>query len=657
MVDNTTTINHKVNEFIRKNPSATLDVQSSQKLLENLKTHIVGSDKLEKVNSIVILSKLVEILPQSEELSLVLDEKFYQCLFSIVSPNLQAATFDCILIFSIALLKGSISTNTIPVLNAICKNIQIVDVITAKLISGNTFSTISFSIQFISRLLSSAVEKKFGELIVFMKTIRDSTFFMSITALTEDSSLFGKFGKDIQDLTRSIINCKRCLNTENYHTKSKNYHLYVHELLELYAKNLNPSVSQSTRFDYVTAGLSSDPKRYILENYSITNLIDIISFLHDPNLTFKKEYSEQLIFADESSCFPLSIAAMAVSDFLFDDVLLTKNYINLKNRLYSVDSLFYVGMLQMLRIWKTSNAEAKDVPIIIKSIHTAYTHADTALGSGSSMGEVLGALNKFSYADLRKIQLREIRERHSAAWMNTSFDKFLQSEVMNFIKEQRLLNLSKGSWVYAENPVRIQQQQQAQNNTGSRKPQMYFLILSPNNLAIIYKEFKSKSKQTPNIDKTGHVLDINSIANFEATPVDNGKQVPENSRLITIKSKSSYEKITLIGKNKKTLLSFYTDTKEASYIWLDGLKLLANSKFEELSEDTQNQIKVLVDVRKNAQLISLDDTNSGTGAIAKDFTTENRSNSSIVEDHHHMKNADLYDFDLLKRISGECYYN
>lgn len=633
-IESTSVINQWIKELLKKNPKSLLDHASCQKILTQLRAHIFGDDPLEKVNAISLISSLTDRIPKGPEIDVIFDEQLLTKLASLILVNINLSTFNSILRIMTLALSGKLSTDRKPALNAMLSNPRIV-----MEVCGHVVEHPLAVIELMSKLLSCAVDLSYGELIGYMRSVRSSGFFISICEIIEDPSTSSDVKNMIFKLTRAIIKIKDFLRTTPINPRSFIYCSMVDELLELYAGNLNETGASATIDDYIRAGLSDDPKEFIFANYNSVNLLDLLFFFKSPNMTFKKNLFEQAIFANEDSVFPLSIIGVEVSNFLFGDVLNSNSYPNIRDNLYAVDSLFYSSMINVLKIWSSSKATMDDIPVVVRYLHGLMKYADSLLDLRNNgkivhtIREVLDSLTLFSFEDIKKLQVKDLMEKDEKLWGPRGIDKFeefLKSEVLEFVREQRLLRLSKGAWVYSEDPVELSLQ--------GKKPQMFFMILSPNNSAIIYKEFRTKSKGTPNIDKTGRYLNINSIATFESSNTNPEKEGSlSEQKLISLRSRSSFNKITLKNKHKKTLLSFYTDTNEDLYIWSDGLKLVSNGKLSDLSDDTRKQIETLADVRKKGQLANLTDENI-------------QFPSNTVEDDS------IYNPEILSSLTQDFYY-
>ncbi|GMG50355.1 unnamed protein product [Ambrosiozyma monospora] len=88
---------------------AKLDEPTAIKYVEALKQCISGINKLDKINSIVVLAKCTDLFPQSDVIHNQLDSSLFATLFEIASSeNVANETLRSILKIAISFLSGVI---------------------------------------------------------------------------------------------------------------------------------------------------------------------------------------------------------------------------------------------------------------------------------------------------------------------------------------------------------------------------------------------------------------------------------------------------------------------------------------------------------------------------------------------------------------------
>ncbi|SCV03537.1 LAMI_0H08944g1_1 [Lachancea mirantina] len=391
-----------------------------------------------------------------------------------------------------------------------------------------------------------------------------------------------------------------------------------------------------------------------IDRLSVLNTIDLLLFLKDNNLGFRKKFLERLLFEEDQ--FPLIEASVMVSTAIArycgaaiqDEASVEFAVSCILNK----DLLIYTMLDKLLQFWIESSADDKDdLESIFQLLSMFVFNAETKSGlNSSSLSDSIHNVNTLNYKALRKEQLKKIRDGHNQKWKKqiAQFDSMLSHQVVEYVRHQRLLQLHKGSWVYSENPL----------DPNIKQPKVYFIVLSDNQMNLLAKEFRYRVEDSPQVlgneiaassetqSSKGKTIAIplKKISKFHNVRVQAENKVPENAKLVNILNKSVYTEIHLLARDSSLLLRFYLDTKEASYVWWDGLQMIVSSLTSghekmTISEDTRSQIDGLVNLRKNVQTIGLGDLNE----------LESNDDDSETEDYY-------YDLDRLKELTTNFYY-
>ncbi|CCD23908.1 Lmo1p NDAI_0C02480 [Naumovozyma dairenensis CBS 421] len=418
-----------------------------------------------------------------------------------------------------------------------------------------------------------------------------------------------------------------------------------------------------------------------LLNLSFLQAYDIITFLENPSLSFKKSFSEQLLFGENP--FPLYETLFRVSDELH--TFFCRNDKNLKVNphipclLLNKEAFIYALMDNQLKLWIDSGSKSKEdinslltlLPVILEKVNrilssekspsSPQSHLTTAGSpsvsstslvafsqSKSNLNKTLSIIQSLTYKTARQWQLDELKSTHYKKWARhmSGFDKLLSNQVVDYVTHQRLLQLQKGAWVYAENPL----------DSNIKVPKLYFLVVSDNHANLLIREFNTKQDELPIVEenkiwknneersnipihssyssanrqennpgKTTKMQDkdvprretivipLKHIVHFEKRElnrhISNDKIFEDeksSKNLVNLVHTTLYTEAKLSDKNRKHIFKFYLDSKEAAYIWLDGLQLISSSKHKaDISGETKKQIETLIDLRKNVQMIYL----------------------------------------------------
>ncbi|CDO94947.1 unnamed protein product [Kluyveromyces dobzhanskii CBS 2104] len=355
-----------------------------------------------------------------------------------------------------------------------------------------------------------------------------------------------------------------------------------------------------------------------LGNFSVLQVLNVSFILRQHNLTFKKAFTEQLMFRDHP--LPLLEAVAKLSDVLWEYFEMTN--LTPGNALYKTHMIFHTKELmsvllgKMVTIWGKTESETKeDFESLLQLIRILIRKADkVCLTQQESYVETfINVCDTSAYDDLRKLQVAEWREKQYNDWAEDiiSFDEILQNQVQEFVRYQRLLLMQIGTWVYSENPIEAK----------GKLPKVSFIALSDNQMNLLTKEFKHKVEQTPTVedneiftldrsavvDNKTIVIPLKNIVNIQTKQIELDRKLPEGARLINILQNTVYTGVTTYDRSGKISSAFFLESTESFFTWLDGLQLLSQSKNAKLSQETEKQIDTLIKLRKNVQLAALDD--------------------------------------------------
>lgn len=579
-----------------------LDEARAAAYVKTLSHSITGPNDLSRVNSIVVLAKAMNFLPKSDRVFSLFDTKLFASMCDAATRgNVADSTVESILRIFTVYLSGSFaetrSTSMYdPLLWNACNNHALFEVLSARLAAQDA-QMASTVVDFAAQIMYRSFEVADASVLLQeVKCIMDCHLLDVVSSLPYElkAHLDG-----FSSLRKSSLLLMHFLT--NSSLKSKAFSGLVNECIISMTRmmaecGMGEANDKNCSADYCMVGLAEniDPQQYLQDNFTPAVALDLLYMLKNPNMTFKKNFSEHTMFASMQSYFPLFRFASAITQMLsnvdgdqYPNFSMVFTYMN--------GDLYYSFMSSALKYWMASKAEARDFDRLMNLLHTLLVYCDDIMRAEPYYNVTDHVIN-LKYAPLKKFQLEHFRQNKDASWSGsmTTFDKVLDNQVMDFVKNQRFFELSKGSWVFIHNPL--------DKTPPSGKPVYYFVTISSDNRSLVYKEFTRKHSHTPNIDKDGVVVEFKNI-----TKVDH-KTISENFRsnkLISISSRLNVSRIEITSKNGK-VFKFFVDTKGKLVSWLDGLKMLMNDD-SSLSDDTINQIQSLKKIRARIQLIDLQD--------------------------------------------------
>lgn len=649
------TINHKLNELLSKSniSKSKLDASTALNYLAILKSNILGKDKQEKVNSIVVLAKLLDCIsaPGSEAVLPhfvdILDETLFNSLFSIVSTKMSTETYKAILKIAVISLSGgpyppkfgdtSIDIH-LPLYQSLVTYLDVIDVFTAKLYLSDTKILLN-SIRLVNELINKALRFKYDRIITLTGRLKHVKFFSTVGNLIETTDAL--ILEAITALEETYFNLNEYLSKTHFEMSYVSHQVMLTNLFIFLDVSLNEFGTPASTEEYVKAGFSSNPRKFVVDNFTILLAMDLKVFLKDPNITFKKKFHEELIMSDHHRTFPLYLFIRKCTDLWLRIFHQKKRYPRINGHILSWELMIYYSMNNCLLLWQNtkSNLEnPEDIEGIIQLLESNVEFLEEALASNPSIEECLEVFTARSTEDIRHAQFLETKRVHSDLWRPRfhEFDRNLAQEVKDFVCEQRVMQLLKGSWVHTESHADRLFKNTPRLPTGKN---YYFIILSPNRRSLYYKEFSAIATNKPSYEEMeSQSINLREIAELKSIRIGNlvgEADKAKNSMLISVKGTISYEKIILLDKSGKPLLSFYTDSEDNKAVWLDGLKMLKGlADGKHLSAETSLQLTSLQEIRRNTQLLVLE---------GKQFT-------SVAPDSEDSDDEDYYDLVELTNV-------
>lgn len=621
------TINHKLNEVLSKSniSKAKLDASTALKYLAVLKSNILGKDKQEKVNSIVVLAKLLDcisfpgseaVLPQFVD---ILDESLFNSLFSIVSTKMSMETYKAILKIAVISITGgpyppkfgdsSIDVH-LPLYQSLVAYLDVIDVFTAKLYLSDTKILLN-SIRLVNELINKALRFQYDRIITLTGRLKHVKFFSTVGNLIETTDPV--ILDAITALEETYFNLNEYLSKTHFEMSYVSHQVMLTNLFIFLDVSLNEFGTPASTEEYVKAGFTSNPRKFVVDNFTILLAMDLKVFLKDANISFKKKFHEELIMSDHNRTFPLYLFITKCTELWLNIFHQKKRFARIQQHILSWELMIYYSMNNCLLLWQETKAQLEnpeDIDGIIQLLESNVEYLESALASNPNIEECLEEFTARSTKDIRHTQFLETKSAHADLWRSrfNAFDSNLAQEVKDFVCEQRVMQLLKGSWVHTESHAERIFKNGSKLLTGKN---YYFIILSPNRRCLYYKQFSDIATTKPSYEEMESqsilLRDITELKSMRIGSSVGEADKAKNSMLISVKGTISYEKIILLDKAGKQLLSFYTDSEDNKAVWLDGLKMLQGmSEGKHLSAETSLQLTSLQEIRRNTQLLVLE---------------------------------------------------
>lgn len=562
--------------------------------VQTLKTAIItGSDP----TAIMLLTKLLDSTPKSDAIFKEFDDKLMIKLLGIAQDeDIPANVTRSILRIWLTYLAGVIPiTRSRGMFNPLLESIYLVgggsDVLVKKLTKSIKFSDSRMNlniVDFIAKVLYRIIESinshtitnnLFSEeekwLVGFLKSLYINDFFgtlCSFNGVEEIKKMTGLPGS--MELVSDWIN--------------------------------NKHVSMDSPYWLECVKLSNDVGIKLespMGNCDLLPILVIIGVLSNP----KKSLFKTLVECSLDESFPLLSFVMKLSNEI------TKKSMTIFSTWNT--SLWYSLLNVSSRSWLFSGAKLEhgDEDVIIKSTKVMIDWLIDQLKaceSNENIPLLLDDLSNFKYEDLRRLQLDKLHKENISNLGDErikDFKSMIHDQVISFVKDERFMELSKGSWVYASNPLAM---------GGRYHGTWYFITLSANSQSIIFKEFPkrygnskypgiSSVTTAPNIDKDCIKVELKSVTKVSSEDLSVDRN---QTTLITMSSQRMIvNKIEIVS--PQCTIVFYVNTIQLKEIWDDGLNMLLHDG--EINGHILDQISKLESIATRTQFLSLESDKLG----------------------------------------------
>jgi hypothetical protein len=617
------------------------------------------------LNSIIILTKILDYVPKSDIIFTLFDGQLFRSLFDLLClPNIPVEILRSVLRICLTYLAGVLPKTRKQgmfrvLLNVLCEPIKNTENLKCDLLFANLTSRITFAdarmnlniVDFVAKVLYRLMETIGSFNNDSTSLLLEEQWLLSIVRSLYVCNFFGVLSciKGIDEI-ESMTGLRGSMDLTIKWLKDKNFD--SRNIIWLECCTLTKEVGLILNENDILSKINDS------KTIEISSLLSLIGALKQQKRSLKKI----LVECNMTSTLPI----LKFISIINDKITMNKSL----NKIFGIwnTDLWFSLLIIGTRCWLFSGAteEAGDTDKIISMVITVLEWLGNQLSfenqinnsesfvstagintdnnvSDYDVVSLLEKVDNFNYNEIKALQLNAINQTRSKKWFKElkPFEDLVHNQIIALVRDQRFLQLSKGSWVYASNPLE------------SGNPRHYFLTLNSNSQSIVYKEFTKRPLRTiqaPNLDKDGIHIDFRNIIRIDS---ENLNPNISDTGLISIQSeRMDVNKIEVITKNSAFL--FYVDTKQLKDVWVDGLRILiADSKTDNnvttlepspmklsvsenfftrigVGEDIKKHVKTLQDVRIRTQLLDLDGSQESSSFI-KDINLDsvNWNNLSV----------------------------
>lgn len=336
-------------------------------------------------------------------------------------------------------------------------------------------------------------------------------------------------------------------------------------------------------------------------------MMDLTDYVRRNEDGFQKLLLEQAGKPVSERC-PVARASFAITMILYDhfdvdktDLEDTRGYQSLESKdhdrlfkplLLQWSRLHTSGLHAFFRIWKVTGADQDDFDKVAELVRILI---DQVVGGATRTKDVLEVedeIQEFDVGRLREMQMELLEMTFEGTWgrhLHQVRDE-LKQEALQFVKEQRIRCLLRGSWFTKPTPKR--------DNNGTKHrlftptPWRY-AKLSHNRRYLHYSDFEQQGEQDPGLDSLTERVDlstISSVVSNVSAPTEDARSTTSDmtGKNVGAGPKAPTTKITVYSftnpaeaargtdVEEQPILSLWPPTHSLASEWLDGLLMLLN---------------------------------------------------------------------------------
>lgn len=237
----------------------------------------MGKDKQEKVNSIVILAKLLDVIESSDtisdELGKILDHELMETLLAVISFNMSIETYKAILRTCMIMASGTlfrfvneVIDDYLPLYDSLTECIDNIDIITDKLQLQD--SKINFyAVNFVTDLIDTALNFDYDGIIPIAERLKRVDFFHIVDRkIPPEDELMADL---VVRLKVTYYKLNQFLQVTRFNLSIQSHQIMLDDLLSSLDVFLNEGGTTSTPQEYVEVGFTETPAEYVTNNFSI----------------------------------------------------------------------------------------------------------------------------------------------------------------------------------------------------------------------------------------------------------------------------------------------------------------------------------------------------------------------------------------------------
>ncbi|KAJ9634245.1 hypothetical protein H2204_006322 [Knufia peltigerae] len=377
-------------------------------------------------------------------------------------------------------------------------------------------------------------------------------------------------------------------------------------------------------------------------------MMDLSDYVRKHQDEFQNILLEQAVSPEEKRC-PLARASLLLTAILFEhfevdkmDLEDSKSYLALESRtnfdkvfkplLLHWSRLHVAGLHAFLRLWKATGAEADDFVKITELVRILVESVVGGADRTKGIEEIEKEMAAFEYRKLRELQMELLELTYDDVWGQhlRGVKEELQTEALQFVKEQRIRCLLVGAWFphggnYSDQETGgpVTADSLLQNSSHGYR----FIRLSENRKYLHWGTFDEKEEEAPAISSLRDKIDLSIVSSVVSNVTANDRSsIASDSTLKELThDKFTTTKVTIHGflpksrgghsrasskassgrsvSKETVLLTFQPNSHAVASEWLDGLLMLLDQ--QPITAETNRLIHMMSDYGLKVRLLNV----------------------------------------------------
>ncbi|RMZ86904.1 hypothetical protein DV736_g5873, partial [Chaetothyriales sp. CBS 134916] len=634
----------------------------------------VDTAVVEKVVELVVCQPLVNILRGAMAILVsIVSRPYYTEHSSFPDPRPQLGGFQA--------LKPAIAVYP-----------QFLEMLVSRLSSAD-HALCANALQLINSLMRDAFNDSEAEWPKFIKRIQDLGVIKAVYGLMKGSALQDLAHPllEFQALTKVLLRRWRDVPVDLAKPEHRRTIKAIH--LSSHPEKMPPDVPlkdgqqrpKHNPFKWRRLGFTTESPEADFIDMGFLGMMDFSDYVRKHQDEFQHILMEQAVGPEPKRC-PIARASLTVTSILFEHFEVeriehedSKGYLALESRtnfekifkplLLHWSRLHVAGLHAFLRLWKATGAELNDFSKIADLVRILIESVVGGADRTKTIEEIESELAVFEYSKLRELQMELLDLTYEDVWGHhlTGVREELQTEALQFVKEQRIRCLLAGAWFPLDAEYHDTEHSESAKESESAlhiPPSYRYVKLSEDREYLHWGDFDEQDDPPPAISALKDKIDVSIISSVVSNVTTNDKASTTSTdytakdfqpdKFTTTEivihgympksrgthSRASHNRTASKASNRTpqpewVLLKFQPPSHILASEWLDGLLMLLNQ--QPITAETNKLIRMMSDYGLRVRLLNVpfNDDDEMLGGMDGTDAPEIPSRDGLDEDYYY----------------------